>query len=60
MFQWINSILSFKKTFQPSNNIPCKTCGLIYHDMSSAALCSDWDKIIGIERHGSLLNNKKC
>jgi hypothetical protein len=35
--------------YKPSKT--CKVCGRTYGDVDSAAICGDWDKVMGTNRH---------
>jgi len=57
MFQWVTDL--FEVWFIPPprklsiRSKKCKECGRIYSNIDSAAICSDWDKVLGVNRNWS-------
>lgn len=62
MFSWIKNLIDgiSELFFGPpiekylekhQRSTICRTCGRKYRDVDSAAICSDWDKVLGKNRH---------
>lgn len=57
MFDWFARIFESlfprpqlrEYSWKPSKT--CKVCGRTYSNVDSAALCGDWDKVMGTNRH---------